>query len=380
MKMLRYLVLLGLSLLSFAVSYAGPRDLQFQTPCSSESNVVSISFIGDVLIHEAIYESVVSGSKNFSQIWQRTNGLMAKANFSVANLEGPAAMGVDRNGRDHGDIGFVYDGEVYSGTNFSFNYHPRILKNLLDSGFDLLTVANNHSLDRSWLGIDKTIKAALAVGIPTVGTRLSTERNGEFHRIVDIANLKVAFLGCSEMTNGNPDRKDQLLLCYSGKVEQIVKELAARSDIDAIVVLPHWGVEYSPNPSSAQKQYARRFLDAGAIAVMGSHPHVLQPWEKYITRDGRETLIAYSLGNFVAYQRDVERKTGSVAYMGLEKNERNEVHIIGVAYTPTYRDGTAVFPVGSQGNRSVLQYAATHFGTARRLDIQSDLNSMLCHK
>jgi len=377
-------VLASIAFSVFSVTaIAGERDLQFQTSCDSQEPVAAISFVGDILVHDAIYKSVVSGSKNFSQIWQRTNGLMTKADFSVANLEGPAALGVDRQGRDRGDIGFVYDCNVYCGTDFSFNYHPRILQNLKDSGYDLLTMANNHAMDRNTLGVDKSVLAAANIGMPVVGIRHSSDRNGEFFKIAEINGIRVAFLGCTESTNGHKDRFGQVLNCYSqnNEVENTIRSLSQRSDVDAVILMPHWGSEYEPNPGSRQRQYARRFLDAGATAIIGSHPHVLQPWEKYTTRDGRETLIAYSLGNFVAYQRDIDKKTGAVVYLGLQKNSRGEARVVGAAYTPTYRDGVTVYSVSGTSNRSALSHAQGHFGTARRIEpTNSELKSFLCRK
>lgn len=360
-------------------SASGP-DLNFKTPCGPPDSVASLSFVGDILVHEALYRSVVDGTKNFRQIWRRTDGLIQKADYSVANLEGPAALGVDAQGRDRGDVGFIYDEVVYSGSNFSFNYHPRILRDLKDSGYDLLTLANNHSLDRSFLGIDKTIKAGETLSLPMVGVRHTSERNGDFYQIAKIRDLRVAFLGCTEMTNGRPDHKDQILFCYKNptRILGIIKELATRSDVDAVIVLPHWGQEYSHTPDSSQRSFARRYLEAGATAVIGSHPHVLQPWEKYVTQDGRETLIAYSLGNFVAGQAGLARKTGVVLYMGIGTDDKGQARIVGVGYTPTYREGLELYPVTSR--REVFDHAKAFFGVLRRVSVTGDLVSNLCQK
>ncbi len=361
-------------------SSASDRELSFKTPCESPQSVATLSFVGDVLVHEALYRSVVDGTKNFRQIWRRTDSLIQKADYSMANLEGPAALGIDTRGRDRGDVGFIYDEVVYSGSNFSFNYHPRILRDLRDSGYDLLTLANNHSLDRSFIGIDKTIKAGEALFFPMVGVRHTSDRNNDFYHIANIRDLRVAFLGCTEMTNGRPDHKDQILFCYKNptRILGIIKELATRNDVDAVVVLPHWGQEYSHTPDSSQRSFARRYLEVGATAVIGSHPHVLQPWEKYVTQDGRETLIAYSLGNFVAGQAGLARKTGVVLYMGIGTDEKGQARIVGVGYTPTYREGLELYPVTSR--REVFDHAKTFFGALRRVPVTGDLISNLCQK
>ncbi|AFY02467.1 CapA family protein [Bdellovibrio bacteriovorus] len=372
------LLLISVLFIHTSGALAAPQ-VRFQTECQQGQDRIGLSFVGDILVHEALYRAVVNGTQHFNQIWRRTDPLMMKAHFSVGNLEGPAALGVDKRGKDHGDVGFIYDEVVYSGSNFSFNYHPRILSDLYRSGYDLLTVANNHSLDRSWLGIDKTIRAARNVGIPTVGIRMSSERSGAFHQIVSIEGFRVAFLGCTEMSNGHNDSKDQVLFCYKNpdKMVDLIKSITADSSVDALILLPHWGQEYKHSPDSRQKAFARRYLDAGVTAIIGSHPHVLQPWEKYVTKDGRETLVAYSLGNFVAGQAGLARKTGLVVYLGLARTG-GRVKIFGASYTPTYRDGTEIYPVTK--NQAVFDHVASMYGQERRLDVAGDLMTHLCTK
>jgi hypothetical protein len=352
-------------------------DLKFSTSCDSHNQQAIISFVGDILIHKALYQAVISETKHFNQIWKKTDPLIQKADFSVANLEGPAALGIDKNGKDRGDIGFVYDDDIYSGTNYIFNYHPRVLSDLKDSGMDLLTVANNHSTDRLGLGIDRTILAARAIGFPTVGTRKSDEPNGDYFKIVPVKNMRVAFVGCTEYIN-TPDNDNQVLFCENEKIFKIIKEVSSRLDVDALVVLPHWGVEYSHLPRDYQREYARRYLEAGAIAVMGSHPHVLQPWGKYTTKNGRETLILYSLGNFVAAQEGLDRQVGTVAYIGLSKNGAQKAKIFGVGYTPTYRVGTSINPIGKTDAPEILNHISSMYGTQTRVEPTGALLPVMC--
>ncbi|WP_413575837.1 CapA family protein [Bdellovibrio sp. HCB290] len=361
-----------------SIGFAQGRDLNFSGKCESNLPFAAISFVGDVLIHKMLYQAVVRETKDFSQIWRAVNPLFAKAHYSVANLEGPAAMGIDAQGRDWGDVGFIYDDRVYSGTNFLFNYHPRILDNLKNSGIDLLTLANNHSLDRGSVGIDRTLTAARNSGMPTIGVRHSQERNAGYAKVISIRGINVAFVGCTESTNGRSDSKGQVLNCFKPETVSLIKTLSNRSDVDAVIVYPHWGEEYKQTPNSRQVDGAKRFLDAGATAVIGSHPHVLQPWDKYVTKDGRETFIVYSLGNFVAGQKDVERRASAVMYLGLTKNDQGKTLISGVAYTPTVRNGTKIQPVGSGGDRAVLSYLSRHYGSQRFLDVSESLGLKLC--
>lgn len=360
------------------------RDLQFKARCDSTQPLATISFVGDILIHKALYQNVVKESQHFNQIWQPSEGLFKKADFSVGNLEGPTALGIDSSGRDRGDIGFVYDGQVYSGTNFLFNFHPRILTDLKNSGFDLLTTANNHALDRHSIGIDKSLEAAQNAKLPTVGTRVSYNNSNDlqenFSKIASINSIRVAFIGCTEMTNGREDKDEQVLLCTknSSRLLGMIKNLSSQSDVDAVIVLAHWGTEYTHTPSNEQINYAKKYIEAGATAVVGSHPHVLQPWEKYISKDGREGLIIYSLGNFVAGQAGLARKTGNVAYLGLSKMGNQKSSIVGVGYTPTYRIEAKIYPVGSSDSSEVLKHVAGMYGEKSRVEPSEPLLKTLC--
>lgn len=331
---------------------------------------VILGFTGDILVHNDLYKSILKG-RSFTPLWHKAVPLFKKADLMVVNLEGPAALGIDRSGQDRGDSGFSYDLNIYSGTKFSFNYHPQILKDLKDSGVDLISTANNHSLDRQWLGIDRTLEAAKSAGIKTTGTRESYRPNQGFHEILEVNGFRIAFLACTEATNGIADRKGQVLYCYgkNPSVESLIQELRARTDIDAIIVLPHWGIEYSDKPDKSQKSYARKFLDAGASAVVGSHPHVLQPWESYQTKDGRPTMIVYSLGNFLAFQSGRDKKTGAVVYLRLHREPEGPAQITGAYYTTTYRDGYTVYPISKKSSHEALKETSRHFGTQNRWDL-----------
>jgi hypothetical protein len=375
----KLILLVFFSHLSFSQEIASGEklDLTFGVACDSKNLQATMSFVGDILIHKALYQAVASETLHFTQLWEKTNPLIQKADFSVGNLEGPAALGINQRGKDKGDIGFVYDGDVYSGTNFVFNYHPRILSDLKVSGYDLITTANNHAADRFSIGIDKTIQAARAIDLPIVGTRTSEEPNADFFKIIPIKNIRVAFISCTEFLNLT-DNTNQILFCEEEPIFKIIKGLSTRSDVDAIIVLPHWGVEYSHVPADFQKEYARRYLEAGAMAVIGSHPHVLQPWEKYTTKNGRETLIIYSLGNFVAGQPGLAKQTGAVAYLGISKEGAQKAKVFGVGYTPTYRNGASINPIGKNDSPEVLNHVSSMYGTSRRIEPSGSLLPFMC--
>lgn len=322
-----------------------------------------VGFTGDILVHGALYKAILP-QKSFMGLWSPSIPLFQKADYMIGNLEGPAALGVNAKGKFVGDVGFVYDLNVYSGTNFVFNYHPQILTDLKRSGFDLLSHANNHSLDRRSLGVDKTHEAAQAAQMPLVGTRPADSAKA-FYELAQVKGISMAFISCTYGTNGMPDPKGQVLLCFdkAQTVAKLVTSLSAQRNIDAVVVMPHWGEEYAPTPNSSQKSYAKAWLEAGATAIVGHHPHVLQPWESYTTRDGRQTLIVYSLGNFVAGQSGVNKQTGAVVYLKFARGSKGQVD--DYYYTPTYRSGASAYP--AEGNSPGVNEAIKYFGGSRRI-------------
>lgn len=352
------------------------RDLKFSGNCQSPYKA-TLSFVGDILVHKAIYKSIASGSKDFSTIWKAVNPMIQKADFSVANLEGAAALGIDSSGRDKGDVGFIYDGKVYSGTNFVFNYHPRIAKDLKKSGYDLVSFANNHSMDRFSIGVDKTLEALREVDLLSAGARTSYDDIDKLYTITNIEGINVAFVACTESLNGRSDKEKQILNCNDGSVEKIVSNLKNSPDTDFIVVMPHWGIEYKTEPSGSQKLLARKFAEAGAGAVIGSHPHVPQPWEKYITTKGEESLFVYSLGNFVAFQKGLNNKTGPIVYLNLVKEINDKAKISAVAYSLTQRQGYYVLPVGKNA-KAFLDNGKKFYGNKGLILPEEPLEKVLC--
>lgn len=373
MKNIKYLSLL---MVSIASSIATANEINFSTTCTTNTNA-RLAFVGDILIHKAIYKSVVHGSKDFSQIWKPVDHMIKKADFVVGNLEGPAALGIDKSGKDRGDVGFIYDGKVYSGTDFVFNFHPRIASDLKKSGYDLMSFANNHTLDRYSVGADKTLEVLREAGLYTAGVRTSYEEKDRYYSIANIQGINVAFIGCTESLNGRKDIKDQVLNCYNGEIESMIKDLSLNKSVDFIVVLPHWGEEYKTKPNSRQMNFARKYAEAGAGAIIGSHPHVPQPWEKYVTTSGRETLIVYSLGNFVAWQSGLNQKTGPIVYLNLSKDENNMTSISGVAYSLTQRQGSNVYPV-SRRNKDFTRNGEKFYGKSKFVSSDESLDGVLC--
>ncbi len=342
--------------------FAETTDLKFGLNRKPTSETIRISFIGDIIIHDVLYQKVIdSKSKDFSQIWPKIIPFFDKADYSYGNLEGPTAMGINNSVQNVGDVGFTYDKIVYSGTNFLFNYHPRLIDDLKKSGIDIVSTANNHTFDRGSIGIDSTIDAMNEKKMAFVGTRKKNSTDS-FFKITQIKNFNVAWISCAEFLNGYKDKYSQILLCYdqAKQITDLIAQLKSRKDIDLIIIAPHWGTEYKHEFNSEQKKHAELFLEAGATVVMGSHPHVLQPVEKYITKDNRETFIAYSLGNFSAYQKDIDRKASAVLYLDFSKGTDGKTWISNYTYEPILRAGPEIFP--ARNNKDAVKHIEQYLG------------------
>lgn len=305
--------------------------LAFSQACPRLPNAVRISATGDILIHQALYRNVI-GPQSFKVLWADLIPVLRDSDLTIGNLEGPTAPGFAVGGRPAADPGFVYDGIVYSGTKMIFNYHPQLISDLKASGFGLVTTANNHALDRGGVGIDRTIENLEQRGLPFVGTRPrgSTE---DFEKTIRVGSLRIGVVACTEMTNGWNDSSRQLLRCGSREVVDSILRL--RQQADGVFVFPHWGVEYQSQPNGTQRSWARQWVAAGATAVIGNHPHVVQTTE-WLSGPGRRALVVYSLGNFVAAQGALEKRTSAVVHLDLVAGSSG-VEIAQFSYTPFLR-------------------------------------------
>jgi poly-gamma-glutamate synthesis protein (capsule biosynthesis protein) len=297
---------------------------------------VTVAAVGDVLLHGRLQQQAYASDQRFLDLWGEVGDLLAQADITYANLEGPTAAGITAGLRVVPDPGPVFDNKVYTGYP-RFNYHPSLAQDLVDSGVDVVSTANNHALDRGGLGAEKTIEELEAAGLPFTGTR-RRDGSGDWHTETDANGFRLAWVACTFSTNGITDSKKQVLGCYTDttRLVNLVRELDAREDIDAVIVTPHWGIEYTANPRLTEVKLAHRLLDAGATVVLGGHPHVLQPWEKHLTPDGRETFVIYSLGNFVSGQRDLPRRSTLLLYLGLVRGLDGVTRVEGARYVPLH--------------------------------------------
>jgi poly-gamma-glutamate synthesis protein (capsule biosynthesis protein) len=321
-----------------------------------------LAAVGDILMHEALQKYAVNNKDGYDSILKLTKTYLESADFAIGNLEGPTAAGVLKDGTEVPDPGFVYDGKVYNGTDFVFNYHPVLVTTLRKMGFDLVSTANNHALDRRGLGIDKTISNLEANSMLFTGTHKADEPKTWAFTRVQIKEMNFSFLACTEHLNGKKDPNGQVLMCY--KDQKIILDLVKKESqlSTAVILLPHWGVEYNHQPNSSQKSWARQMISEGATAIIGNHPHVLQTLEWIPGKNGAKGFVAYSLGNFIAWQASVPKKTSAILYLDFQmKNGRPQV--AQVSWTPLFRTGYQVSPYTSRMGKEPQELINNLWGT-----------------
>jgi poly-gamma-glutamate capsule biosynthesis protein CapA/YwtB (metallophosphatase superfamily) len=221
-----------------------------------------------------------------------------KADFGFVNLETPVAPSHSRGSKP-----------------FQFDAPLNLLQALKFSGVKIVSIANNHVFDQGYAGFVETQDHLREQGILFAGAG-STGETAWKPVIVEKNGIKVGWLGMTRWLNGgrNPEKESDPHVAFfpypgeslgaPGLDESAVLEAikSARTQCDLLVISIHWGVEYATAPNAKDVDTAHDMLEAGASAVIGHHPHVLQPIETYLTHDDRSTFIAYSLGNFISNQ------------------------------------------------------------------------------
>ena len=359
MKILAALVVLGLALAPAAMAettkpkpkprpdkprtekpVTSPAPLAFNGgKCIDPAKTLTVAAVGDVLLHDMVQKWGAQQKDGYAGLFKPTQDIIGAADLAFANLEGPAAEGVASNGKEVRAPVSRYDKSVYRGYPM-FNYHPSIVTDLKAAGFDILNTANNHAMDRHQLGADKTIDAIKAAGLAHTGTRHRERMSAPWYAVTAVkaagGTFHIAWLGCAYGTNGVPDRASQVLNCWEAKDEiaKTVKELAAKPDIHAVFVTPHWGNEYQHKPEPRQNAWAKEMIAAGATAIIGQHPHVMQPIEKVTTEDGREGVVAYSLGNYVSNQISLPRLSSAILLLGLTPGANGKLAMAAIGWIP----------------------------------------------
>ncbi|MCY3952558.1 MAG: CapA family protein [bacterium] len=186
------------------------------------------------------------------------------------------------------------------GKKFTFRAPSSAAKRIGDAGIDVANLANNHAKDYGPVALTDTIASLEAAGVVALGAG-ANDTEAFRHRLLEVHGaVTVAFVGVSRIVPRSfPAGADSPGIATDTEPERVLASVrTADAEADVVIANVHWGIEVATCPSAEQRAFAQELFDAGADAVIGHHPHVLQAIE---FDDGK--LAAYSLGNFVWHPR-----------------------------------------------------------------------------
>lgn len=270
------------------------------------SDSVNFMAVGDISFGWGTAK--VIAQKGYDHLFSQVKPIFNLADLVLGNLEGPVStrgLPIRKTTR--------------------FRYHPNCLTAIKRAGIDVVTVANNHTLDYGRIALLDTLKYLQQEGIPFMGAG-KNETDAHQPVILQRNNLNIGFLSYNDYP--------YIGIVYNGKKatvaratpSMIKRDIAAlRPKVDVVITSFHWGDEFAPRPNRRQKYLAHLAVDSGADLVIGHHPHILQPSEVY-----KEKLIAYSLGNFVFAMRKYPSNLSTILQCRLSRHKVSDVNFIPV--------------------------------------------------
>ncbi len=275
---------------------ADPSEYPLGVPGPAPGRVVSVTVVGDVMLARGVHD-VMAAAGDFAAPLRPTARRLAAADLTLGNLESSLSqLGPPRQGDD------------------SFGAVPQVRSGLRLAGFDVLSLANNHVGDYGPRSLVETVRLVRRAGITPVGAGANA-RVARAPAVVERGGVRfgvLAFNAIGESPAAGADRPGTVRLAMrprlgpldQGQLDRLERAIRAlRSRVDVVMVLPHWGEQYTNVPVPDQRTVARALVDAGADLVVGGHPHWVQGAELH-----RGRLIAYSLGNYV-FDMDFSRET-----------------------------------------------------------------------
>ena len=294
----------------------------------SEIKEAKLIAVGDIMMHDTQTRSGYDPKRqtyNFDSFFTPVKDILSTGDWVIGNLETPLA------GEAAGYTGYPL-----------FNAPAQLADAAKKAGFNILTTANNHALDRGEKGVMRTIVNIRDRKIASTGTAGSAADAARL--LISTKNkISLAMLAYTYGTNGIPipQGKDYLVSLIDEK--KIVKDIAkARTKgADVVAISLHFGEEYQRQPNAQQKQLVENLLKAGADIILGSHPHVVQPYKifKFPGKKGktRKAVAIYSMGNFISGQSKNYTDLGVIFQVTIRKRfPEKTTEITGIKTIPTW--------------------------------------------
>ena len=311
---------------------AEPATEEVTTEPASADKRVHVTAAGDNLIHYSVYknaEQLAGPGENFDfkPLYENVKDIVQAADVAVLNQDTIISESNEIRGANGGAL--------------LFNSPPEVADAVIDLGFDVFTMANNHLLDFGADALEESIrfwnKKAEENDLTVLGAYLNQEDADDI-RIREVNGVKIAFLAYAEHINGFefPEGSPlRVVMNYEEDViERQIKE--AKEKADAVIVSAHWGVEDTHLVSDDRIELANKMVNWGADVILGCHTHTAETME-WITRDdGSKGFVYYSMGNFICCQTDNFNLVGEMPDFDIVVDgETGEVYLDDVGCIPT---------------------------------------------
>ncbi|MBE9225381.1 CapA family protein [Phormidium sp. LEGE 05292] len=318
------------------------------TPVKSYTKEAKLVAVGDLLMHMSLTRSgYIPEQKtyNFDGFFTEVKPIISSADWAIANVETTLA------GAEMGYSGYPL-----------FNAPPQLVDAAKKAGFNVLTTSNNHSLDKGEKGVINTINNIRFRGVVSTGTARTAKEAAQI-LMVKKNDINMAILAYTYGTNGIPIPQGKTYLVSLIDEGKIINDIARarKQGADLVTVSLHFGNEYQRQPDAAQKQLVESLIKAGADIILGSHPHVVQPYQVFRVKgkDGKlkTRAVIYSMGNFVGNQNGKYRNLGVIFAVKVRKTfPQKTVEIVQVEALPTAIDK---YTLNNKLNFRVLPLSAT---------------------
>lgn len=293
-------------------------------PATSNETISEATILsgGDLLISSRVLEGAEGsdGTWEFDRIFQSVKDIVSDADYAVLNLE------TSFGGKELGYSGFP-----------KFNTPEEAITAAKDAGFDMLLTASNHSYDIGYDALINKLDILESEGLDYVGTRKNTE--DPLHKVIVVNDIKIGVLNYTQET-GSSTKEEPILNATgtgpNGSYEYVVVDEKARpliasynkkhldefyetleTDVETlraegaevIFAYPHWGSEYNIDYNDLEDEIAQKMCDLGIDAIIGGHPHVVEPVKVYTSDiSDKTTICLHSMGNFVSSMRNTDDK------------------------------------------------------------------------
>lgn len=272
----------------------------------NEPEITTLFFAGDIMLSRNVAGRMIK-SNDYALPFRKIAELARSADIAFANLESP----------------FNDSGNHFVERSLVFNADPKAVEGLKLAGFDILSTANNHSLDQGIKGLDLTWDVLNKNNIIPSGTKSTTQ--GSVLPVIEKNKILFGFLSYSYTAHNDGGKSTSPYIDDFNNLEKLKQDILGLKghNADVVIVNMHAGVEYTREPTKQQVAFAHAAIDAGADLVVGQHPHWVQTVEKY-----QGKWIFYSLGNFVFDQMwSQETKEGLTLLVTFEKNEIKKIEL-----------------------------------------------------